>query len=75
MVTNILPAQMTEDSIEVTASWTVHDFDPRVSKQHMYFGRYEHRLRREANGAWRIVRKKVLLTNDMIPTALDFYSV
>jgi benzoate/toluate 1,2-dioxygenase beta subunit/2,4,5-trichlorophenoxyacetic acid oxygenase 2 len=75
MVTNILPAQMTEDSIEVTASWTVHDFDPRVSKQHMYFGRYEHTLRREANGAWRIVRKKVLLTNDMIPTALDFYSV
>jgi 3-phenylpropionate/cinnamic acid dioxygenase small subunit len=41
----------------------------------MYFGRYEHTLRREANGAWRIVRKKVLLTNDMIPTALDFYSV
>ncbi|MDJ0389179.1 aromatic-ring-hydroxylating dioxygenase subunit beta [Roseomonas sp. E05] len=75
MVTNILPLRIAEDSIESTASWTVHDYDPRVGKPHLYFGRYEHQLRREADGIWRIARKKVLLVNDMIPTALDFYSV
>ncbi|WP_424136654.1 aromatic-ring-hydroxylating dioxygenase subunit beta [Roseomonas chloroacetimidivorans] len=75
MVCNILPMQVAETMIEATSSWTVHDFDPRVSRQHMYFGRYEHSFRREDDGTWRIARKKVLLTNDMIPTALDFYSV
>ncbi|MFH5926885.1 aromatic-ring-hydroxylating dioxygenase subunit beta [Roseomonas xinghualingensis] len=75
MVTNILPMAVTDGGIEVTSSWMVHEFDPRVSRAHMYVGRYEHTLRREPDGAWRIARKKVLLTNDMIPTALDFYSV
>lgn len=75
MVTNILPMTVRDESIEVTSSWTVHEFDPRVSRAHTHVGRYEHTIRREPDGAWRIARKKVLLTNDMIPTALDFYSV
>ncbi|MCR0985435.1 aromatic-ring-hydroxylating dioxygenase subunit beta [Roseomonas populi] len=75
MVTNILPVRLAEDAIEATSSWTVHGYDPRVSRPHMFFGRYEHLFRRGADGAWRIARKTVLLTNDMIPTALDFYSV
>lgn len=75
MITNILPMHATADMIEVTSSWIVHDFDPRVSRQHMLFGRYEHGLRRGTDGIWRIARKKVLLTNDVIATALDFYSV
>ena len=74
-VTNILPVTASETEIAVTSSWMVHEFDPRVSRGHLHVGRTEHTLRRDAGGAWRIARKKVLLTNDLIPTALDFYSV
>jgi 3-phenylpropionate/cinnamic acid dioxygenase small subunit len=75
MATNILPGRVTEDEIEATSSWTVHEYDPRATRQHLHAGRSEHGFRRGADGVWRIARKKVLLANDMIPTSLDFYSV
>lgn len=56
----------------VHASWTCHVFDPKHRRQHVFFGRYELRLVREAAG-WRIARKKVLLANDYIPTMIDVY--
>jgi 3-phenylpropionate/cinnamic acid dioxygenase small subunit len=40
----------------------------------VFFGRYEHGLRR-VDGDWRIARKKILLLNDTIPTVVDFYSI
>jgi 3-phenylpropionate/cinnamic acid dioxygenase small subunit len=72
MIGNILPGAASEASCNVESSWTVHLYDPRLKTQHVLFGRYEHRLRREA-GAWKIARKKILLLNDHIPTMIDFY--
>jgi 3-phenylpropionate/cinnamic acid dioxygenase small subunit len=60
--------------VEIHSSWTCHVFDVRQAAQHVFFGRYEHRLRREA-GLWKIAHKKIVLMNDRIPAMVDFYCI
>jgi benzoate/toluate 1,2-dioxygenase beta subunit/2,4,5-trichlorophenoxyacetic acid oxygenase 2 len=74
MVGNIVATPGAGGTIEIEATWTVHGYDPRLAKQHVLFGRYEHRLRRDGEH-WLIARKKILLLNDCIPTMIDFYSL
>jgi 3-phenylpropionate/cinnamic acid dioxygenase small subunit len=74
-VSNILVSDATADGIEATASWMVQVLDVRSARQHSHFGRYELRLRRGGDGAWRFGRKRVLLVNDVVPTVLDFYTL
>jgi len=73
-VTNVLVEAGGVDEAQSTASFTVHLRDVRAERSHVFFGRYEYRLRRLADD-WRIARKKILLLNDVIPTVVDFYSV
>jgi benzoate/toluate 1,2-dioxygenase subunit beta len=69
-VTNVL----VEPDNRVSASFCTQLYDVRAERTHAFFGRYEYRLRREAD-AWRIAMKKILLLNDVIPTVVDFYSI
>ena len=46
----------------------------RTTKAHVHFGLYEFTLI-EASGDWKIVRKKTVLQNDLIPTVVDFYNL
>lgn len=71
-VGNVLLTSARADVIDVTASWTTHVYDTTSSKQHVLFGLYEVTVRVDAEG-WRIARKKTILMNDRVPTALDFY--
>ena len=71
-VGNMLLACVDENRIDVTASWTTHVYDTTSAKQHALFGLTEVALRADAAG-WRIARKKTILMNDRVPTALDFY--
>jgi 3-phenylpropionate/cinnamic acid dioxygenase small subunit len=67
-----------DDAMTVSSIATVHNFDLKRREQHVYFSRCEHRLARTAGDgeeAWRIQRKKLVLLNDYIPMALDFYSI
>jgi 3-phenylpropionate/cinnamic acid dioxygenase small subunit len=73
-VTNVLVLAADEAEASLSASFAVHLYDVRAERTHIFFGRYEHRLRREAEG-WRIAAKKILLLNDVIPTVVDFYSI
>jgi 3-phenylpropionate/cinnamic acid dioxygenase small subunit len=60
--------------LDVRSSWTVQVYNPKTRREHAFFGRYEHTLRRVAD-RWVIARKKIVLINDRIPTMLDFYCV
>jgi len=60
--------------LELRSTWTCHVYDVERATQHVFFGRYEHRLRRESGG-WLIAAKKIVLLNDRIPTMIDFYCV
>jgi benzoate/toluate 1,2-dioxygenase beta subunit len=73
-VTNVLVLAADEAEASLSASFAVHLYDLRAERTHVFFGRYEHRLRREAE-AWCIAAKKILLLNDVIPTVVDFYSI
>jgi 3-phenylpropionate/cinnamic acid dioxygenase small subunit len=63
-----------EGALELRSAWTCHVYDVKRATQHVFFGRYEHRLRSES-GNWRIAAKKIVLMNDRIPTMIDFYCV
>lgn len=74
MIGNVLVERSDAASAETTASFTVHQHDVRAGRSHVFFGRYDHRLRLTDAG-WRIAAKRITLLNDMIPTVVDFYSV
>jgi 3-phenylpropionate/cinnamic acid dioxygenase small subunit len=70
-----LEAEETEPGQIVCHSvFSVHVYDPRVAKEHVRHGRYQHTLIREGEG-WKIARKVITLVNDCVPTLLDFYSI
>lgn len=73
-VTNILVESAAEQEMLVSSSFTVHVYDRRSERTHVFFGRYEHALQ-NVDAAWRIATKKILLLNDVIPTVVDFYSI
>ena len=73
-VTNALVLEADEGTASISSSFSVHLHDVRAERSHVFFGRYEHRLRRAGEG-WCIAAKKILLLNDVIPTVVDFYSI
>lgn len=73
-ITNVLVERADSDEAVLSSCFTVHLFDRRSDRSHVFFGRYQHRLQR-LDGDWRIARKKILLLNDVIPTVVDFYSI
>ncbi len=73
-VTNVAVASASGTEAVVTSSFTVHLYDKRSERTHVFFGRYDHRLA-HTDGAWKIAAKKILLLNDVIPTVVDFYSI
>ncbi|TKD52157.1 aromatic-ring-hydroxylating dioxygenase subunit beta [Sphingomonas baiyangensis] len=73
-VTNVLIEHADAASADVAASFTVHRWDPRSERQHVFFGTYRHRLVRDGD-EWRIAAKTITLMNDVIPTVVDFYSI
>ncbi|MBZ9761674.1 aromatic-ring-hydroxylating dioxygenase subunit beta [Mesorhizobium sp. CA8] len=75
LTSNILVEAQSETTIEANSVWQVHVYDPRTARQYTHFGRVEHRLRKEADGQWRIARKKTILVNDRVPTVIDFYTL
>ncbi len=74
MIGKVLVDAVEESRVRVDSSFIVNVQDIRVNRSHVYFGRYEHELRRE-DGAWKISQKIIRLMNDVVPTMLDVYSV
>ena len=73
-VSNVIVDRHDGDRIEGTASFVVHEYDPRTTRAHTHFGLYEFALK-APDGGWKIGRKKIVLMNDLIPTVIDFYNL
>ena len=58
--------------VEVEASFTVHSY--KNGETQTFYGAYEHVLRKNGDQLT-IARKKITLVNDVIPSALDVFSV
>ncbi len=57
----------------VNSSWITTSF--KNKKTVMFAGRYEHKIRQQDDGSLKIYAKKIIVINDLIPGAMDFYSV
>ena len=73
LVTGVTVVSSAEDVMEVRANWLVHSF-LRTSGAILRAGRYEYRLRR-IDADLRILRKKILIHDDAITGAVDFYNI
>jgi benzoate/toluate 1,2-dioxygenase beta subunit len=73
-ITNVLVERADSSEAIISSCFTVHLYDRRSDRTHVFFGRYQHALQC-VDGAWRIAAKKILLLNDVIPTVVDFYSI
>lgn len=70
---SVAAAAVVEDGlIEVKSSWTVHCY--KLGKTHVFFGNQTHQLRGDGD-ALKIVLRKTILLNDVIPNSLDVYHV
>ncbi len=75
MVTNLRVTGAPKDGhASVESRWQVYIYRPSQWRASSYFGFYEHLLRPDSDGL-RIVRKKIILLNDEIETALDINHV
>ena len=75
MITNLrLTGAAKEGHVCVESHWQVYVYRPAQRQSSSYFGFYEHVLRRESDGL-RIARKKIILLNDEIESALDINHV
>ncbi len=74
-VGNILLMDEQPGLTSASASWTVHVVDPRTGREHVHFGRYDVQLSLAAGDEWLIRSKRILLVNDLVPTAIDFYQL
>ena len=73
-VSTVFATQLGESEAELHASFVCHVWNLKRREQYAFFGRYEHRLRRQG-GHWQIARKKIVLMNERLPTMIDFYCV
>ncbi|HIE86964.1 MAG: aromatic-ring-hydroxylating dioxygenase subunit beta [bacterium] len=75
-VSNIRPTLNDDGTCDVKTSWVVHYF--KFNESHQFFGHYEYLLTptsTQADSAWKIQKKKIIVQNDLIPAVLDIYHI
>ncbi len=56
-----------------TSSWMTTSY--KKKKTSIFAGQYEHKICQQGDGSLKIAAKKVIVVNDLIPGAMDFYSI
>jgi len=74
LITNVRITDVVNDQPHVSSHWQVHVYKPEKQYAFTYFGFYEHLLRPEGDHL-RIAKKKIILLNDVVESALDIYHV
>lgn len=73
-ISNIALEQEGEATARVSANWSVHVYDTKFKRQHVFFGFYEHNIVGR-NDVWMIASKKITILNDHLPIVVDFYNI
>lgn len=74
VITNVRLTTVGQGRPHVSSHWQVQSHQPEKQQSFTYFGFYEHELRAEGDHL-RIAKKKILLLNDVVKSALDIYHV
>jgi 3-phenylpropionate/cinnamic acid dioxygenase small subunit len=72
LVSNVRLGEQKGDELQVFAKWQTRSFRNQVTDT--YYGSYEYRLRK-AGADWRIARKRIVVLNDVLYTAVDIYNL
>ena len=56
-----------------TSAWITTSF--KQKKTITFAGQYEHKIRQQDDGVLKISAKKIIVINDLIPGAMDFYNI
>jgi 3-phenylpropionate/cinnamic acid dioxygenase small subunit len=70
-----LVTECSESQLKVQSNATVYIYDPWTADHHLAAVRYSHTFSREEDGPWLIAAKKIILINDRMPSAVDFYTI
>lgn len=71
-MTSVIKSVREQDRIAVHSNWVVYSY--KLGKQHNFFGQQRHDFAL-VDEQLKIVSRKVILANDIIPNVLDIYSV
>ena len=74
LITNIRLTNEDAERPTVASHWQVNAYKPGKQESFLYYGFYEHLLRRTPAG-YRIAKKKTTLLNDVIEGVLDIYHI
>jgi 3-phenylpropionate/cinnamic acid dioxygenase small subunit len=74
LITNVRITDAVNEQPQVSSHWQVQIYRPEKQQASTYFGFYEHLLRPEGK-TLRIAKKKIILLNDVVESALDIYHV
>jgi 3-phenylpropionate/cinnamic acid dioxygenase small subunit len=75
LVTNVRVKSVDAQRMRVAACWLTRIYFQQKKRVDSFSGFYEHTLRREPDDRLRIEKKKIIVTNDLIPSVLDVWSV
>ena len=74
LITNVRLTSEDADQPAVAAHWQVNMYKPEKQQSFLYYGFYEHGLRRTQEG-YQIAKKKIILLNDVVEGVLDIYHI
>ncbi len=72
-VTNIEAEPLADGELSVLSNWRCTSY--KDHKSHEFYGHYEHTLAPGNEDEWRVVRKKTVVKNELIPIPMDFYNI
>jgi benzoate/toluate 1,2-dioxygenase beta subunit len=70
---NVLIEEAREDRVLARISWVNHIYNVRTKASHEYFGSSQYLLSLQGGAPSRILKKKVMIQNDIIQAVVDIY--
>jgi len=73
MIGSVQVEESGEGEFFATSAWITTSF--KQKKSITFAGQYEHKIRQQEDGSLKISAKKIIVINDLIPGAMDFYNI
>ena len=73
MIGSVQVSAVSDSEFFATSAWITTSF--KQKKTITFAGQYEHKIRQQEDGGLKISAKKIIVINDLIPGAMDFYNI
>lgn len=75
LIGSVQVSEVADGEYLATSAWQTTSFKLQLRDTVVFAGHYEHKIRRQDDGQLKIAAKKVIVTNDLIAGAMDFYNI